>query len=91
MLGGEGWTATLARLGAMMPISVSERDFRRVLYGMVADDCRGVEVMLCGVDVKAGDNSNTDLGGGCQVAWAVELAEVILSLAVARMLAQVHS
>ena len=31
VLGGEGWTATLARLGAMMPISVSDSDFRRVL------------------------------------------------------------
>lgn len=57
----------------------------------MADDCRGVEVMLCGVDVDASDISNIDLGGGCQVAWAVELAEVILSLAVARMLAQLHS
>lgn len=57
----------------------------------MADDCRGVEVMLCGVDVKASDISNIDLGGGCQVAWIRELAEVILSLAVARMLAQVHS
>ena len=54
---------------------------------MVADGCRGVEVMLCGVDVS----TNIGSDGGCQVAWAVELAEVILSLAVARMLAQVHS
>ena len=40
---------------------------------MVADDCRGVEVMLCGVDVNASDMSNINLGGGCQVAWAVDL------------------
>lgn len=31
VLGGEGWMTTLARLGAMMPISVSDSDFRRVL------------------------------------------------------------
>ena len=40
---------------------------------MVAEDCRGVEVMLCGVDVNASDMSNINLGGGCQVAWAVDL------------------
>ena len=40
---------------------------------MVAEDCRGVEVMLCGVDVNASDISNVDLGGGCQVARAVDL------------------
>jgi len=34
---------------------------------MVADDCRGVEVMLCGVNVGASD---IGLGGGCQVACA---------------------
>jgi hypothetical protein len=56
----------------------------------VADDCRGVEVMVCGVDVSASNTSDIDLGGGCQVAWA-NLAEVVLSLAVTRMLAQVHS
>ena len=60
----------------MIPISVSDSDFRRVLYGMVADDCRGVEVMVCGVNVEASDISSIELGGGCQVAWAVEMAEV---------------
>lgn len=54
---------------------------------MVADDCRGVEVMMCGVDAGGSD---IGLGGGCHVAWA-DLAEVILSLAATRMLAQVHS
>lgn len=44
--------------------------------------------MLCGVD--AGDGSDIGLGGGCHVAWS-NLAEVILSLAATRMLAQVHS
>ena len=58
---------------------------------MLADDCLGVEVMLCGVDVSASDISNIELGGGCQVAWAVDLLWWILSLAVARMLAQVHT
>lgn len=58
---------------------------------MLADDCLGVEDMLCGVEVSASDISNIELGGGCQVAWAVGCAEAILSLAVARMLAQVHS
>jgi len=41
---------------------------------MVADDCRGVEVMLCGVAVSGSDVGDIDLGGGCQVAWA-NLAE----------------
>jgi len=45
---------------------------------MLADDCRGVEVMLCGVSVSASNASNIGLGG-CQVAWA-DLAEAILSL-----------
>jgi hypothetical protein len=31
VLGGEGWTAARDLLGRMMPISVSESDFRRVL------------------------------------------------------------
>jgi hypothetical protein len=31
VLGGDGWTAALERFGTMMPISVSDRDFRRVL------------------------------------------------------------
>jgi hypothetical protein len=54
---------------------------------MLEDDCRGVEVMLCGVELGGG---NIGLGGGCHVAW-VQCAEVILSLALTRMLAQVHS
>ena len=58
---------------------------------MVADDCRGVEVMLCDGDVSANNIGDIGSGGGCQVAWIVDLAEAILSLAVARMLAQVHS
>ena len=58
---------------------------------MVADDCRGVEVILCGVDVSASNIGNIGSDGGCQVAWVVDLPESILSLAVARMLAQVHS
>ena len=58
---------------------------------MVAEDCRGVEVMLCGVDVSANNIGNIGSDGGCQVAWVVDLAWAILSLAVARMLAQVHS
>jgi hypothetical protein len=33
---------------------------------MVEDDCRGVEVMLCGVE---SDGGNIDLGGGRHVAW----------------------
>ena len=55
---------------------------------MVADDCRGVEAMLCGVDVSANDVGSIGLDGGRQVAWAVDLAEARLSLAAARMLAQ---
>ena len=31
VFGGEGWAVTLARLGTMMPISVSDSDLRRVL------------------------------------------------------------
>lgn len=58
---------------------------------MVAEDCRGVEVMLCGVNVSANKTGNSGLDGDSQVAWVVDLAEAILSLAVARMLAQVHS
>ena len=58
---------------------------------MVAEDCRGVEVILCGVNVSANKIGNIALDGDCQVAWVVDLAEAILSLAVARMLAQVHS
>jgi hypothetical protein len=33
---------------------------------MVEDDCRGVEVMLCGVE---SDGSNIGLSGSCHVAW----------------------
>ena len=58
---------------------------------MVAEDCRGVEVILCGVNVSANKIGNIALDGDSQVAWVVDLAEAILSLAVARMLAQVHS
>lgn len=41
---------------------------------MVADDCRGVEVILCGVDVSASNIGNIGSEGGCQVARAVDLA-----------------